>query len=51
MLLKSKWIVKINNIEQDFSKKRCKPSKLGNLFDSMESSRLGYFFLVILMNC
>ncbi len=48
-MLKSKWIVKIN-IEQDFSKKHCKPSKLENLFDTMENSRLGYLFLVILMN-
>ncbi|ETS30333.1 hypothetical protein PTE_03674 [Photorhabdus khanii NC19] len=49
-MLKSKRVVK-TNIEQDFSEKCCKPSKLENLFDSMENNRLGYIFLVILMNC
>ncbi len=49
-MLKSKEVVKVN-IEQDFSKKHCQPSKLENLFDSMESSHLGCLFLVILMNC
>ncbi|WP_445497496.1 hypothetical protein [Photorhabdus sp. SF281] len=48
-MLKSKEIVK-TNIERDLSKKHGKPSKLENLFESMESSHLGYLFLVILMN-
>ncbi|WP_192903059.1 hypothetical protein [Photorhabdus khanii] len=49
-MLKSERVVK-TNVEQDFSKKCCHPSKLENLLDSMESNRLGYIFLVILMNC